>query len=65
MACQVGTYLDTVTTTCLRCKQGCKECTSLDTCIVFEQGVVIIAGSVVACRPGCKVCDPESPNICI
>ena len=64
LVCQPGTYLDSSTASCLRCKQGCKEFTSLEICTVFNQGIVIISGNVVTCRPGCKVCDPASPDVC-
>ena len=64
LQCQPGTYLNTTNATCLRCKQGCKECSSFEVCTVSSPGVVVIAGSVVTCRPGCKTCDQANPDSC-
>lgn len=64
LECQTGTFLNSANATCMKCKQGCKQCTGLEACTLFESGMVIISGNVVTCRPGCQVCDSTSPDVC-
>ena len=62
--CGDGFYLSELVQ-CLRCKAGCKTCTSSTNCTECLDGSFFDNGTCKPCRYGCSRCQSEKPLSCL
>ena len=58
--CQVGMFIDAMTSECLSCAENCRSCSSFSHCTLCADGFYLSDGQCLPCSnkfPGCNLCE--------